>query len=141
MAAGRNYKISGRKDGQVKIRGYRVEIGDVEKTLSELPTIREIVVIAKDEEEGYKSLCAFYVADEEIEPVRVREYAEATLPAYMVPSYFIPIERIPLTSNGKTNRIELLTQPTINYSLVSQSLQISNKVFSISGKRFWEGIR
>lgn len=94
----------GRKDFQVKIRGYRIECGEIETQLLNHPTVREAVVLARETEEGSKYLCAYIVGEEDTDITAIRKHLEKQLPDYMVPSYFMLIEQIPLTSNGKVDR-------------------------------------
>jgi len=94
----------GRKDFQVKIRGYRIECGEIETQLLNHPTVREVVVLPRETNEGSKYLCAYIVGDEDTDITVIRKHLEKQLPDYMVPSYFMLIERIPLTSNGKVDR-------------------------------------
>ena len=93
----------GRMDKQVKLRGYRIEIGEIEATLSQHPAVRQVAVVAQQEE---GRLVAYLVADSEA-PQEVRDWAASRLPGYMVPAIFVPIERIPLTRNGKTDHAAL----------------------------------
>uniref|UniRef100_UPI000491E175 non-ribosomal peptide synthetase n=1 Tax=Nisaea denitrificans TaxID=390877 RepID=UPI000491E175 len=93
----------GRMDKQVKLRGYRIEIGEIEATLSQHPAVRQVTVIAQQEE---GRLVAYLVADSEAIQ-EVRDWAASRLPFYMVPGIFVPIERIPLTRNGKTDHAAL----------------------------------
>ena len=94
----------GRADNQVKIRGFRIELGEIESQLLKLDGVKETVVIAKDGSDGYKSLCAYIVAQDELSVQEIREHLLARLPDYMVPSYFVQLEKMPLTPNGKLNR-------------------------------------
>ncbi len=96
----------GRMDRQVKIRGYRIELGEVEIQLLKCPSIREVVVTAEAEEEGagYSHLCAYFVADAELSLNTLREAVLKDLPSFMIPSYFVQIDEMPLTSNGKIDR-------------------------------------
>ncbi|MCE3294287.1 MAG: hypothetical protein K0R65_1, partial [Crocinitomicaceae bacterium] len=94
----------GRKDQQVKIRGYRIEIGEIEKTLDSYPNIANVVVLARQDHAGENYLCAYYESETAIEAANLRTHLLRTLPDYMVPSFFVHLERIPLTSNGKVNR-------------------------------------
>ncbi|TYS11712.1 amino acid adenylation domain-containing protein [Bacillus subtilis] len=99
----------GRIDNQVKIRGFRIELGDIESRLSEHPGIQECVVVAA-EENGMDKLVAYYTAKHANTSLAARElrhYVKDALPAYMVPSYFIQIDHMPLTPNGKIDRNRL----------------------------------
>ncbi|MCY7858962.1 amino acid adenylation domain-containing protein [Bacillus sonorensis] len=91
----------GRIDHQVKIRGYRIEPGEIEQTLLAYEAIKEAAVIAKEEADGDKTLCAYYVACLPVNPGDLRAHTTAALPFYMVPSFFIELDRMPVTPNGK----------------------------------------
>ncbi|UCH96976.1 MAG: amino acid adenylation domain-containing protein, partial [Candidatus Aminicenantes bacterium] len=102
-----NIEFLGRIDHQVKIRGFRVEPGEIESRLLNYPGIKEVVVLLQEEERGDKYLCAYVVADGENVISELRECLSKELPDYMIPSYFMQLEKIPLTPNGKVNRKEL----------------------------------
>jgi len=96
----------GRIDHQVKIRGFRIELGEIEAILGQHPSVRETVVVALEEAHGAKRLVA-YVVPRDGAPVStsdLRELARTKLPDYMVPSAFVSLDRLPLTSNGKVDR-------------------------------------
>ncbi|WP_157244100.1 non-ribosomal peptide synthetase, partial [Paenibacillus elgii] len=97
-------EYKGRIDEQVKIRGYRIELGEVEAQLLRVEGVREAVVIAREDEQGQKQLCAYFTAENELMVSEVRSALSQELPGYMVPSYFVQVERIPLTPNGKVDR-------------------------------------
>ncbi|KZE78885.1 non-ribosomal peptide synthetase [Paenibacillus elgii] len=97
-------EYKGRIDEQVKIRGYRIELGEVEAQLLRVEGVREAVVIAREDEQGQKQLCAYFTAENELMASEVRSALSQELPGYMVPSYFVQVERIPLTPNGKVDR-------------------------------------
>jgi acyl carrier protein len=96
----------GRVDHQVKVRGFRVELGEVEGALAPHPAIKEVVVFAEEVAAGDKRLVAYvvYKPDESLTASELRRFARTTLPEYMVPSFFVKLDRIPLTPNGKVNR-------------------------------------
>lgn len=93
----------GRIDHQVKIRGFRIELGEIESVILRYDLVREVVVLVK-EEDGNKFICAYVVPKEGYTFEGMREYALRLLPDYMVPSYFVKLDSIPLTSNGKVDR-------------------------------------
>ncbi|HLP61102.1 MAG TPA: amino acid adenylation domain-containing protein, partial [Candidatus Deferrimicrobium sp.] len=101
-----NIEFFGRKDHQVKIRGFRIELEEIENKLSGHPQIKAVVVAANEDKTGNKYLCAYIVARSTVLPgfTELKDYLAASLPAYMIPDYFIQIEKIPLTSNGKIDR-------------------------------------
>nr|WP_276540155.1 non-ribosomal peptide synthetase [Paenibacillus dendritiformis] len=94
----------GRIDHQVKIRGYRIELGEVEAQLLKIASVQEAVVIAREDGDGQPYLCAYIVADKELTAGELRSALSQALPSYMVPSCFVQLEHMPLTSNGKIDR-------------------------------------
>jgi len=96
----------GRIDHQVKIRGFRIELGEIEEALSRHPEVREAVVLARGHA-GDRTLVAYVVAsspDGEDLAAELRAHLRADLPDYMVPSFFVLLESMPVTPNGKADR-------------------------------------
>ncbi|WP_054740681.1 non-ribosomal peptide synthetase [Cellulosilyticum ruminicola] len=106
-----NILYLGRLDHQVKVRGFRIEIGEIEQALMDLGFIKSVVVMAIEENTGEKALCAYYTADETLEISEIREKLGVRLPDYMIPSYFIKLDAIPLNQSGKVDR-KALPRPT-----------------------------
>ncbi|MCP5046485.1 MAG: amino acid adenylation domain-containing protein [bacterium] len=96
-----NIEFLGRVDMQVKIRGNRVEPGEVEYHLEKYPAIKEAVVIDKEDHDGEKCLCAYFVCHETVSVPQLKSTLLDALPEYMVPSYFMQLDKIPRNSNGK----------------------------------------
>jgi amino acid adenylation domain-containing protein len=97
----------GRTDFQVKIRGFRIELGEIETILSAHPGVREAVVTAWDDGTGERRLVAYATAPAgagPASPTELRRWVGERLPAYMVPSLFVPMDALPRTPNGKTDR-------------------------------------
>ncbi|MCX6584763.1 MAG: amino acid adenylation domain-containing protein [Candidatus Aminicenantes bacterium] len=99
-----NIEFLGRVDHQVKIRGLRIELGEIEKRLAAHPQVKEAVTICRADQKEDKYLCAYIVAGTELNVPELREYLSGVLPDYMIPSYFVHLEKIPLTPNGKVDR-------------------------------------
>ncbi len=101
-----NIEFIGRADHQVKIRGYRVELKEIENCLIEFQSITEAIVI-DIEDQSSRYLCAYYVASNDFSVSEIRSYLSTKLPEYMIPSYFILIQKLPLMANGKVNKNNL----------------------------------
>ncbi|QKQ73079.1 non-ribosomal peptide synthetase [Nostoc sp. TCL240-02] len=100
-----NIEFIGRVDQQVKIRGFRVELGEIESVLCQHPQVQQAVVSVR-EDNSNKSLIA-YVVSKQTQTLNVSElqrFLREKLPEYMMPSTFIMLKALPLTSNGKINR-------------------------------------
>ena len=93
-------------DEQVKIRGFRIEPGEVAAALSRQPGVAQAVVVAREDQPGQKQLVGYIVpaAGAAPDPLALRRALAAELPDYMVPAAIMPIERVPLTPNGKLDR-------------------------------------
>ncbi|WP_291286915.1 non-ribosomal peptide synthetase [Flavobacterium sp.] len=101
----------GRKDHQVKLRGYRVELGEIENAvLSFSNTITQAVVLVL-QNNGLQNLVAYFIKNEAIDHETLKSYLKEKLPAFMVPQYFIGLDKIPLTPNGKIDRKVLENLP------------------------------
>jgi amino acid adenylation domain-containing protein len=100
-----NIEYIGRTDHQVKLRGFRIETGEIEAVLNQHPSIREVTIIAREDNHGDKCLVAYFVpSTEELNARQIRDFLKASLPNYMIPSAFVPLEYLPLTPNGKIDR-------------------------------------
>ncbi|TKH41704.1 hypothetical protein C1I60_20515 [Paenibacillus terrae] len=102
-----NIEYLGRVDHQVKIRGYRIELGEVETNLMKVAYVQEVVVLVREDNQGQNQLVAYYVAEQDVDAGELRSLLAKELPNYMVPAYFVQLEHIPLTSNGKIDRKSL----------------------------------
>src|SRR5207237_101164 len=100
-------EFAGRRDQQVKLRGFRIELGEVEGALSEHPSIRECAVVAREINGDTKLIGYFVAKNSEVNANELREFLSARLPEYAVPSFFIALDALPLSANGKLNRLAL----------------------------------
>jgi len=112
----------GRIDHQIKIRGHRIELKEIENRLTRIENIKEAVIkvfnasIGVNKEQGIeKWLCAYFVSNFNVDTTQLRKTLADHLPIYMVPTYFIQVEKIPLTSNGKVD-LSALPDPLITES-------------------------
>ncbi|WP_157244270.1 AMP-binding enzyme, partial [Paenibacillus elgii] len=92
-----NIEYLGRIDHQVKIRGYRIELGEIEAQLLKLAPVQQAVVIAREDGSGQKQLCAYIVAEQQMTVSELRGELSRELPGYMIPSYFVQLEQMPLS--------------------------------------------
>ncbi len=100
-----NIEFLGRIDQQVKIRGFRIELGEVEAAIRRLPHIEDVVLLAREDTPGERRLVAYFVPEsgKEISAASIRSALKEALPDYMVPAFFIPLDKIPISSVGKTD--------------------------------------
>ncbi|GAA0467063.1 hypothetical protein Ade02nite_93060 [Paractinoplanes deccanensis] len=94
----------GRVDEQVKIRGFRVEPGEVEAVLRRHERVAQALVVARDDGPAGLRLIGYIVPGAPVGEEELRAHAVAALPDYMVPSAFVVLPALPLTSTGKVDR-------------------------------------
>ncbi len=100
----------GRADHQVKVRGFRVELFEIETVLNQHPTVREGIVLAKQDALGNQRLVAYVLPESSNKELtrdwisELRLHIKSKLPDYMVPALFLVVNALPLTPNGKVNR-------------------------------------
>ncbi|MDX1695323.1 MAG: amino acid adenylation domain-containing protein, partial [Ketobacteraceae bacterium] len=95
----------GRIDHQVKIRGYRIELGEIESTVSQHPGVRESVVQVWTDDNGDRHLVAYVVSDRaDLDPAQLKAVLRKQLPEYMVPAFYVVLDELPLTANGKVDK-------------------------------------
>ena len=114
-----NIEYIGRNDFQVKIRGFRIELGEIEARLNDHRSIREAVVLAREDVPGEKRLVAYYTSrgGEDVSVEAVRSHLLGALPEYMVPSAYVHLKALPLTPNGKLNRPALPAPDSSAYAM------------------------
>ncbi len=99
-----NIEFIGRIDTQIKIRGFRIELGEIEAILIQHFDIKQVVVMAREDEPGKKYLVAYLVTkDNQPTPSTLQNFLKKKLPDYMIPAIFLFLEAFPLTPNGKIN--------------------------------------
>ncbi|AXG70726.1 linear gramicidin synthase subunit D [Kordia sp. SMS9] len=101
-----NLEFIGRSDRQIKIRGHRIELGEIEAALTKISELKvayvEVQVLKKE-----KYLVAYYTSSKKLQATTLRKQLQTQLPAYMLPSFYIEIPKLPLTVNGKIDRKKL----------------------------------
>lgn len=120
-----NIELIGREDFQVKIQGYRIELGEIEVALEQHPGVHRAVITAMGEQHDHKSLVAYVITRSGATPTtdELRGFLREKLPKYMVPSVFIYLDTLPLTTNGKIDRKALpvpdSTRPQLEQTFVA----------------------
>ena len=119
-----NIEFIGRTDSQVKIRGYRIELSEIENVLFDYEAILNSCVLVKEDAKGNKRLIGYVVPKNNFNKENAQKYLDEILPDYMVPSIWVVLKSIPLTSNGKIDKRAL---PAPDMSDISNSIYIAPK--------------
>ena len=102
----------GRMDQQVKLHGFRIELGEIENSLNTHPDIEQAIVVLQ--ENPIVRLIAYYIPSSTLQQPEIsgqlQAFLQDQLPPHMIPSLFLPIQRFPLTPNGKLDRKYLAQQ-------------------------------
>jgi amino acid adenylation domain-containing protein len=114
-----NLLYLGRVDDQVKINGYRIEPGEIEATIYQYESIKQIAVVANTNKQKV-SLAAYFVLEKGSLEEDIKHKLKSILPAHMIPQYWIQMEEMPLTSNGKINK-KALPEPDWTSNLKSKN--------------------
>lgn len=116
-----NIEFLGRIDQQVKIRGFRIELEEIEAVLCQHPEIQQAVVTVREDQPENKLLVAYVVWDvenrENTRLVELRSFLKEKLPEYMIPATFVSLESLPLTHNGKVDKLSLPAPDTTKLEL------------------------
>ena len=136
-------EILGRmNEGQVKLRGIRIELGEIESALHKHASLREAVVMAHEDESKEKQLVAYLVPrDNQHVPsyAQLRDFLLQTLPAYMIPAYFVMLESLPMNRNGKVDR-KALPAPPRGRPQLGNALVPPRDVFEQQIALIWEEV-
>ncbi|GAB1334038.1 pyoverdine non-ribosomal peptide synthetase PvdD [Streptomyces sp. E-15] len=103
----------GRRDSQVKLRGFRIELGEIEHGLRQLPEVRQAVVLHRTDLPGEPALVAYLVphGPDRPDPTELRRALRSSLPAYMVPAWFVVLDEMPVNRSGKIDKRALPLPP------------------------------
>ncbi len=128
-------EFMGRKDNQVKVSGHRIELGEIENVLREQKNILDVTILLGQEEQN--QIYAYVVCKGSWQEVEWKMALAEKLPEYMIPSAIIPIEKIPLTANGKIDRKKLLTHKKIEKqdSVIELETDTEKRI-----AEYWKGI-
>ncbi len=121
----------------MKLRGYRIELGEIETVLTRHSAVRESLVVVRQEPTGEKRLVAYIVAAADQSPTtsELRSYLKQKVPEYMVPTVFVMLEQMPLTPNGKVDRLALpvpdQSRPELEQTFVAPHTPVEEVVAGI----------
>jgi amino acid adenylation domain-containing protein len=106
LAVDAQLHFQGRIDHQVKVRGFRIELGEIEVLLQQHPSVKESVVVVREDQPGDRRVVAYVSPNtgETISADALRAHLKASLPDYMVPSAIVALDALPLSPNGKVDR-------------------------------------
>jgi amino acid adenylation domain-containing protein len=102
-----NFEYLGRNDRQIKVLGHRVELGEIEQMLSSHPQVREAIILEPESQATTGLIAAVTVTGPDVTEEDLKQYVRARLPSVMVPTRILPLQRFPVTGNGKLDRHSL----------------------------------
>ena len=126
----------GRRDRQVKVRGFRIELGEIEAVLAQHPAVREAAVgVRRDDTDAWLAAYVVHKPEGRLSIGELHRFVQEKLPEYMVPSAFLPLESLPLTTSGKVDHAALLAlspaRPAIDLPTIAPRSPIEEVLASI----------
>ncbi|MDZ8091996.1 MAG: amino acid adenylation domain-containing protein [Nostoc sp. DedQUE05] len=127
----------GRIDNQVKIRGFRVELGEIEAVINQHPSVSTSIVILQEDKSGNQSLIAYATLqpDKTLTTPELRRFLQNKLLDHMLPTAFMILEALPLTSNGKVDRQALpmpdALRPELEVAYVVPQTEVEKTIASV----------
>lgn len=133
---GNNIEYIGRNDSQVKIRGFRIELSEIDNLLNNYPSINSSASMVHSINNS-KAIISFYVSNKSIDNLKIIEYLEQRLPYYMVPSFVINLEKLPMTINGKLDKKKLIEHISNN---LTQEIKQPESNLEIELREIWSQV-
>ena len=134
-----NIEFLGRKDSQVKVRGYRIELGEIEFCLQRLNAIETAIVLAVDDGKGDKILVAYILSEEKVDTNSIGRELQHSLPSYMVPKFYVQLDEMPLTPNGKLDR-KALPMPDVDAEVPEETKEKASTYTELKLLKLWEEV-
>ena len=131
----------GRKDFQIKVRGHRVNSDEIEIMLLTVPCIKEVAVVARQSIAGDRRLIAYLVFKSKLSATvsQLRDSLSEKLPMYMIPSTFVVLDALPLTSNGKIDR-RALPEPPVSRPELDIPFVVPRTIIEETISRIWSEV-
>jgi len=132
----------GRADSQIKLRGYRIELLEIERVLKQNPHIVQAAVVLINHERLEKVLVAYFtsVENQEISSTELSIYLGELLPNYMVPTFFVKLDNMPLNNSGKIDRKTLSQIPFLPENKKSTRTTEDNFTYENEIIEVWQNI-
>lgn len=130
-----NLEFTGRTDDQVKIRGFRIELGEIQYLLENHKLIKSAVVVVQTLE--ISRIVAYWVGAEELKDEILRNYLSKFLPAYMIPEYWVKVDKIPLNANGKVDVKQL---PSLNDKVQEEDIKVPQNILEENLLCIWKEV-
>ncbi|MFB6367482.1 amino acid adenylation domain-containing protein [Paenibacillus elgii] len=129
----------GRLDHQVKINGVRIELEELEANLRKHPQVQDAIVVQKKNKHGESYVAAYYVsARETAAPEALKEFLKEALPDNMIPSVYVPLEKLPLNPSGKVDRTALPEPPEAAVDLAEKTYVKPEKAVEKAIAELWK---
>ncbi len=128
-----------RLDHQVKLRGYRIELAEIESQLLTIENVTAAYVLLKEDSLGTPFLCAYVILNEGMTVANVRRSLVEKLPDYMIPGYFVVLDEMPLTSNGKID-VQKLPLPNLFQKETSENFVAPSTPTEIELAGIWSTV-
>ncbi|WHZ55988.1 non-ribosomal peptide synthetase [Metabacillus hrfriensis] len=135
-----NIEYIGRIDHQVKIKGVRVEPDEIKEHLLNHSSVKDAVVIAKQNQSDESYLCAYLITIQDVNTADLREYLKNKLPDYMIPSHFVKLESMPLTNSDKIDVRALQKRKDEDYMLSGPSYKAPGTQIEITIADIWKQV-
>lgn len=120
-----NIEFIGRIDNQIKIRGFRIELNEIDANILTYPDIKQTISVVQNINTK-KIICSYIVGNQNIDINKLKIYLSKTLTNYMIPTYIMQLETLPLNINGKIDK-KLLPVPKVSETQ-KEITKIRNKI-------------